>query len=157
MDKIDQELIVELQKNGRQSYVKLAQAVGVAEATVKNRVKGLVDKGYIDITAVAHLDKLGYDFVGIMGLQVELSELKRVGYELARLPNVCYVSHVTGRYDLILIIVTKSSRMFAEFVEDVMSTFPSILRIETFVALNTYKGGVFIPDTSQIISGLDGV
>ena len=110
MDAIDQKIILQLQKSGRQNYVKLAKELGVSERTVRNRVKELLDDGIMSITAVPNLDMLGYTFMSIVAMQIRLADLRSVTSQLIQHKNVCYLANVTGRYDLIAIIVTKSSR-----------------------------------------------
>ena len=155
VDSLDQKLILQLQQTGRLSYVELAESLGVSERTIRNRVKNLLDKGIMKITAVPNLDALGYNFVGIVAMQVRLSDLRAVAEELTRHANVCYLANVTGRYDFIAIVMTRSSREFADFVENVISAIPSIVRTETFVNLNIYKGKESGLDTGQLISSLD--
>lgn len=155
IDRLDQKLVLQLQKTGRLSYVTLAKSLRVSERTVRNRVKNLLDKGIIKITAVPDLDALGYSFIGIVALQVRLADLRAVAGELTRHSNVCYLANVTGRYDFIAIVVTRSPREFADFMENVISAIPSILRTETFVNLNIYKGQGNGLDTGQLISNLD--
>jgi len=155
IDKLDQELILDLQKNGRRSYIDLAKMLGVAEGTVRHRLGKLVNEGIIKITAVPDLDKLGYNFMGIVGMQVRLADLRAVADELAKNPNVCYLANVTGRYEFIAIVVTRSSAEFASFIENVVSAIPGILRTETFVNLNIYKGHGNGLDTTQLLGNLD--
>ena len=155
IDKFDQKLILDLQKNGRRSYIELAKMLGVTEGTVRNRLGKLVDKGIIKITAVPDLGKLGYTFMGIVGMQVSLSDLRTVAEQLAKNPNVCYLANVTGRYEFIAIVLTKSSQEYADFIENVVSGIPGILRTETFVNLNIYKGYENGLDTAQLLSSLD--
>jgi len=155
IDKLDQELILELHKEGRQSYINLAKSLHVSETTVRNRLRRLLDKGIITIATMPNLEALGYHFMGIVGMQVRLADLRTVADQLIRQPNVCYLANVTGRYDFIAIIVTRSSREFADFVENVISPIPSILRTETFVNLNIYKGQVIGLDAGHLISNLD--
>ena len=154
LDKLDQELVIQLQKSGRESYVTPAKALKVSERTVRKRVKNLLDKGTIKITAVPALDTLGYNFTGIVALQVQLSNVRTIGEQLAKHPNVCLVVNVTGRYDLIVIIVANSSKEFADLMESFISPIPGVLRTETFVSLNTYKGENGSLDTRQLISNL---
>jgi Lrp/AsnC family transcriptional regulator for asnA, asnC and gidA len=155
IDEIDREIILELQKSGRQSYMELAKLLHVSETTVRNRVKHLVDQNVITINAIPDLKALGYGFVGIIGLQVRLSDLRGVADRLAKHPNVSYVANVTGRFDLITIVVTKSSEEFADFMENVISDIPSVLRTETFVNLHVYKGQIVGLETGQLVNILD--
>ena len=140
MDKLDRKLIEELQKNGRRSYVDLAKMLGVAEGTIRRRVKALVDKQIIKIAAVPNPYKLGYGFISIMGLQVRMADLRQVAESLSQKPNVCYLAFVTGRYDLMAIIIAHTPQELSNFIEKEISSIPSILRTETFVNLDVIKG-----------------
>jgi len=151
IDKVDRQLIMELQKDGRRSYVELAGLLHMSEATVRGRVRRLRDQGLLKITAIPDLAMLGYQFVGIVGIQVRLAELRRVLRELSRHANVCYLANVTGRYDIIGIIVTRTSREFADFIENTVSLIPGVDRTETFVSLNVFKGEAAGLDTLGLL------
>ncbi|MCL0080456.1 Lrp/AsnC family transcriptional regulator [Dehalococcoidia bacterium] len=155
IDELDRKLIQELQKSGRQSYVDLARMLGVVEGTVRKRVKDLQNRKIIKIVAVPNPRELGYSFISIMGLQVRMADLRKVADDLAQKPNVCYLAFVTGRYDLMAIIMTRSSEELSHFIETEISAIPSILRTETFVNLDIIKGGAPWLDTTQLISNLD--
>ena len=133
----------------------LAKIMGVSEGTVRGRLRKLVDQGIIKITAVPELDKLGYGFMGIVGIQVRLADLRTVADQLAKNPNVCYLANVTGRYEFIAIIVTKTSADFADFMENVISAITRIIRTETFVSLHIHKAHTTGLDTTQLISNID--
>ena len=155
IDKLDRELILELQKGGRQSYINLAKSLQVSETTIRNRVKHLLDKDIIKITAMPDLEALGYGFMGIVGLQVALADLRAVAEQLIKHANVCYLANVTGRYDFIAIIVTRTSREFADFMYNVVAAIPGVSRTETFVNLNMYKGQAVALDTSHLVDNLN--
>ena len=99
--------------------------------------------------------ELGYNFISIMGLQVRMADLRKVADDLAQKPNVCYLAFVTGTYDLMAIIMTRSSEELSRFIETEISAISSILRTETFVNLDIIKGGAPWLDTTQLISNLD--
>ncbi len=151
IDELDRELIIELQQDGRRSYVDLAEHLHISEATARSRVKRLLSRGLLKVTAVPNLPLLGYQFVSIVGIQVRLTALSSIADELQRHPAVCYLVNVTGRYDLIGIIVTKSSREFADFIEGTVSVIPGIDRTESFVSLRVIKGEAIGPDVLGLI------
>lgn len=155
IDELDRKLIQELHKDGRQSYVELARKLGVVEGTMRKRVKSLTDKKILKIVAVPNVSELGYTCMNVMALQVRMADLRKVADTLAQKPNVCHLAFVTGRYDLIAIIVTRSPQELSRFIEDEISAIPSILRTETFVELDVIKGGWLGIDTTQLISNLD--
>jgi Lrp/AsnC family transcriptional regulator, regulator for asnA, asnC and gidA len=154
LDVTDQKLVEQLQKDGRTSHVTLAKLLGISERTVRNRLRNLSKKGLIQITALPDLGALGYNFTGIIGLQVELVKLKAIATELTKHPNVCYVANVTGRYDFIVIIVAKSTKEFSNIMENFISSIQGTIRFETFVSLKTYKGENGILDTAQLIRSI---
>jgi Lrp/AsnC family transcriptional regulator for asnA, asnC and gidA len=155
IDNLDKELVFQLQEDAKRSYADLGKLLHVAETTVRNRVKQLIKKKIIKIAAISDPKVLGYQFMGIMGLQVRLEDLRVVAEHLAKHPNVCYVISTTGRYDLIAIVFCKSSSEFAGFMENEVATIPSVLRTETFVSLNIFKGQESGLDTRQLISNFN--
>lgn len=150
-DELDRKLIIELQENGREGYVKLAKKMGVVEGTIRKRIKNLLGKNLIKIVAVPNMRKLGYGFIGIAGIQVKMEDLRQVAEKLAKNKHICYLAFVTGRYDLMAIVVTKSPEELSHFIEREISAIPSILRTETFVNLDTIKGGDGLVDTIELI------
>jgi len=155
IDELDQRLIQELQKSGRRGYSDLAKALGVVEGTVRRRVKNLQDRNIMKVVAVPNPRALGYNFLSIMGLQVRLADLRKVAEELVQKPIVCYLAFVTGRYDLMAIIMTQSPEELSHFIEKEISALPSVLRTETFVNLDVIKGGWQGLDTTQLISSVN--
>jgi Lrp/AsnC family transcriptional regulator for asnA, asnC and gidA len=155
VDKLDRKLMMELQKSGRQSYVDIARTLGVVEGTVRKRVKDLLNRNIMKIVAVPNPRELGYNFISIMGLQVRMADLRKVAEKLVQKPIVCYLAFVTGRYDLMAIIMTQSPEELSHFIEREISALPSVLRTETFVNLDVIKGGWPGLDTTQLISNID--
>ncbi len=155
IDSLDWKLIQELQKDGRQNYVALAKSLGVVEGTVRKRTKDLLKKGIMRIVAVPNIRELGYGLTCIVGLQVRLEDLRKVADILVHNRHVCYLAFVTGRYDLMAVVVTESPEELAKFIEKEISAIPSILRAETFVNLDIIKGGMGLIDTTQLISNPD--
>lgn len=154
LDRLDHDLMVELQKDGRQSYTHLADLLNVSEATVRNRVNRLLSHGIIKIKAAPNLQALGYKFIGVVGVEIRLSDLAQVAERLTKHPNVCYLISVTGRSDFIAIVVTRSPDEFADFVRNELSQIPGIVRTETSVSLSTYKGIWGNLDIEQLIADL---
>ncbi len=154
LDKLDQKLIFELQRNGRQSFVELANLLQVSEITIRRRVKRLTDSGTIRITTIPDLEALCYTFTCMVGIQVRMVDFDSTVEQITSHANVCYLSKVTGRYDLIAIVVAKSSREFADFLQNLTSNIPGISRTETFVNIDIYKGQAVAPDTSHLVSNL---
>ena len=155
ISKLDQKLIQELQKNGRQSYVELARMFGVVEGTIRKRVKRLLDKEIIKIVAEPNIPKLGYGIIAIMGFQVKLEDLRTVAYNLSQNPHICYMAFTAGRYDLMAVIVARSSQELQRLIEKEISASPGIVRTESFINLDIMKGAWGTLDTTELIFDAD--
>ena len=156
LDKLNQKLIQELQNNGRQSYTELAKMMGVTEGTIRKRVKDLQNLDVIRIRAVVDPSKIGYSFISVMAFQVRMADLRQVAEVLARKPNVYYLTFVTGRYDLLAMVMCRSPEELANFIKEHISSIPSIIRTETFVNLEVIKSpwtGAW--EIVQLIGGLE--
>lgn len=153
LDDLDQKIIQELQRNGRRTNTDLAKMLGVAESTIRKRIKDLLSKDIVRITAMPNPHQLGYGFISLMGLQVIIADLYPVAKMLAQKPNICYLSFVTGRYDLLAMIMCRSPEELSTFIREHISAIPSVLRTETFVNLEIIKSPW--KDTMDIVELLE--
>jgi Lrp/AsnC family transcriptional regulator for asnA, asnC and gidA len=154
IDKLDVKLISELQKNGRESYLNLGKRIGVVEGTIRKRFRRLIEKEVIKVAAAPNLKQLGFNIIGITAIQVNMEDLPRAAERLAKDERVSYIASVAGRYDLIAIIVAKSTDDLADFYEHRISSLAGLQRSETFVALRVFKGSVPLADTIGLIETL---
>ena len=154
-DELDLELIRQLQKDGRARHVDLAKKLNVVEGTVRKRIRDLLENNIIKTIAAPNISKLGYNFIGFMALQVQVAKLRRIADLLGKKPNVCYLAFVTGRYDMIAIVITRSPEEFAHLIEKEISAIPGVVRLESFVNLETLKGGWPMVDTTQLLNRAD--
>jgi Lrp/AsnC family transcriptional regulator, regulator for asnA, asnC and gidA len=139
VDELDKKIIAELRGNARRSYTDIGKKLKISEGTVRNRVKSLQKKNIIKLEAIINPYSIGYNFVSIMGFQVRVAELSQVAEALIKMPNVYYLALVTGRYDLVAIIMTRTSQELSDFIKEKTPAMPSILRSETLVNLEVLK------------------
>lgn len=151
-DELDKRLILDLQNDGRATYVDIARKYGIAEGTIRKRIKRLLSDEIIKVSAVPNVRKLGFGLISIVGFQVKMEDLRNVADNLACNKHICYLAFVAGRYDLMAIVVTSSPEELSSFLEKEISAIPSILRNETFVNLDVIKGKWPMIETSQLIA-----
>lgn len=154
-DDLDRRIILELQEDGRQTYVDVANKLGVTEGTVRKRVRHMLNDDIIKIVAVPNVRKLGYNFITITALHVAFADVTKVAGHLAEKPNVCYLTFVTGRYEFMAIIMTRSAEEFSHFMQTEIFTIPGILSGESLVNLEINKGGWGLLDTTDLIRSFD--
>jgi len=140
IDNLDLSIIQILEQDGRKNYTVIAKQLGVVEGTVRKRVKYLLDNDIITIQARPNPSKMGYNIVAVMAMQIQVNALRHVAQILEAKPNVQWLAFVTGRYDLMAIVIEKSTEHLSKFIEEEISAIPSIVRTETFVNLDIVKG-----------------
>lgn len=153
MDAIDYNLILELQKDSRRSNRQLARILGVSEATVRRRIKDLVDSRTIELTAVPDPHMVGMSMWGFMGLQVELSQVDAVAEQLAGYPEVHYVGICSGSYQIMIGVMFQSPERLSQFITNELARIPGLIRTDTLVSLKVLKRtlGWLQPDASSLI------
>lgn len=75
----------------------------------------------------------------IMHVFVESNQLEKVGEELTKFPEVVDVYEVTGEFDVVAIVVTKSISDFRNFLKDHVLRIPGVKSVVTSIVLHTYK------------------
>ena len=149
VDGLDLNIIQILEQDGRRNYTDIAKQLGVVEGTIRKRVKYLLDNGVITIQARPNPSKIGYSIVAVMAMQIQINALRHVAKILASKPNVQWLAFVSGRYDLMAIVLEKSTEELSRFIEEEISAIPSIVRTETFINLDIVKG--LLSDTVSLI------
>lgn len=137
------------------NYATLSSVLGVTEGSVRKRLKDLIKKGTIKVVAVPNAKEMGYIFMSIVAIQVRMSEITEVWQKLSQNPLVCQLAWVTGRYDLIAVVIAKSAEEFANFMASELSMISSVVRTETFVTLGMFKGDLFLADTTEFMKNLN--
>ena len=139
IDEIDKSILSELLADGRLSYRKLAQKIGVSVATVMNRMYSLLQAGIVKGTAcLVDYHLLGYDFEVMIQLRISKGKLFEVEKKIATHNQVYAVYDVTGEYDAIVFARFKSRRQLDDFLKKIQ-TYEFVERTHTCFILNTIK------------------
>jgi Lrp/AsnC family transcriptional regulator for asnA, asnC and gidA len=144
MDTTDIAIINEL-KDGRISFNKIAQTLGLAEGTVRSRVKRLRKDGQLDITALVNPEALPEHSVVMVGICVKDMDLVKKGSEFSKLRGVISVAVVTGRFDLILTVMLTKDFGILEFYTEEASNITNVQSVETFVVYKSFNMKVALP------------
>jgi Lrp/AsnC family transcriptional regulator for asnA, asnC and gidA len=136
LDATNLEIIRHL-RDGRKPFRRIAEELSVTENTVRSRVNRLVDEGVLHVVGLVDPETLTGHRVVFVGVTLATRDLVRKGEEFAGLRGVVSVSVVTGRYDLILIVLLHDDFDILQFYTDEVSRIEDVQAVETFVA---YKG-----------------
>lgn len=139
--KIDQtniDIIREL-KEGKRSFKKIADKLAITENTVRSRVNRLQEEEILDICGLVDPDKLPGHRTVIIGIKLAEMNLVEKGKEISTLKGVISVSVVTGRYDLIVLVLFKKGFGLLEFYTEEISKVVGVSSVETFVVYKSYN------------------
>jgi Lrp/AsnC family transcriptional regulator for asnA, asnC and gidA len=136
MDNTNVGIVKEL-RDGRRSFKRIADDLSVSENTVRSRVNSLLAEGVLDISGHVDPEALSGHRLVIVGVKLQTMNLVKKGEEFSRLKGVVSVSVVTGRYDLILVVLLNENFGLLEFYTDEVAGIGDVQSVETFVV---YKG-----------------
>jgi DNA-binding Lrp family transcriptional regulator len=137
VDDVDRALLVELQKDGRASYVDLAQTVGLSAAGARRRVVRLLESSVVRVGAVVRHS--GQDRQSAMGFGVRLAaDHHDVVAALSAMSAVIFIARTLGRFDVLVTIRAFSSAQLVE-VLDAVRGLPGVRGLETWTHLEVVK------------------
>jgi Lrp/AsnC family transcriptional regulator for asnA, asnC and gidA len=134
----DRAIIEELQLDGRRSYQRIGEAVGLSEGAVRARVARLLRSDAIRIVAVTDPAALGFRMRATVGLRID-GHPDAVAERLGPIPEVDYVVSTAGRFDLLIEVQCEDQERFYELLNDTIKVIPGVRDTETFVYLKLHK------------------
>jgi Lrp/AsnC family transcriptional regulator for asnA, asnC and gidA len=139
IDKTDSNIIKMLQKDGRLSNTTIAKKLGVSEATVRARLSRLVNEEYIQIVAVGNPIKLGFDIVGMIRFEIDLSKVDSIIRELKKLKPIWFIVQTTGNIDIHAEFNIRSLYELKELITKKINKIDGIIRTDTALILEYAK------------------
>lgn len=136
VDETNLTIIKEL-RDGRRSFKKIAETLGITENTVRSRVNRMVKAGLLEINGLVDLESVPRHQLVLIGVKLKTTDMFKKGEEFSKLRGVVSVSVVTGRYDLILLVIFNDEYGLQDFYTEQVSQVEDVQTLETFVV---YKG-----------------
>ncbi|MCL7384257.1 MAG: Lrp/AsnC family transcriptional regulator [Thaumarchaeota archaeon] len=139
LDDLDYRIIAELLRDGRASFRKIAEKIGVSVSTIVSRVEALekngVIKGYMAIIDPA---KIGYTLSAVIHVRIRHGKLLEVQKSIASYPNVYGVYDVTGESDSVILARFRDREELSTFVKTLLAN-EHVERTITYIVLDTIK------------------
>jgi len=139
IDKTDCDIIEMLQKDGRLSNTTIAKKLGVSEATVRARLNRLINEEYIQIVAVGNPIKLGFDIVGMIRFEIDLSKVDSIIRELKKLKPIWFIVQTTGNIDIHAEFNIRSLYELKELITKKINKIDGIIRTDSALILDYAK------------------
>lgn len=117
LDHIDLEIIKILSKEGKQSFSKIAERVGLTSAGIKRRVDRLLEQRILGIKGVINLEKF-YSVSANIGIGTNSFTRSRIIEKLKRNPLVYNLMKVSGsNKSLIIDVVAPNLQIIEDFLD----------------------------------------
>jgi len=158
MDILDRKILSCLGDDGRISNREIARRLGVSEGTVRQRLRKLSETGGLRIGAQIDIETVPGLFLAFVGVKLDGRHLTECAAQIEELPSVLSTMIVTGRYDLMAVVLADSHQTLVDFVTNRLSHIDGVRDSETFVVLKNYSQWVPVDKLSSILSadGDDG-
>ena len=130
LDSTDFTIIGLLQKDGRMPSSEIAKQTGVSEATVRYRLKKLIDGGFIQIVAAGNPIKLGFGIAANIGVYTERLHIEAIITELKKIRRLSYIAQMTGEPTIEL-------ETFVESIDDLHQLLSQIESIKGIKSIET--------------------
>ncbi len=131
MDLVDKEILELLKENSRISYNDIAQKVKKTEATIRRRVKRLVNEKIIKKFTIEYDANSKHKIYATIKIEPDFKEIKRILRELAIIDEVSNIWRLSGDCGLFLRVDIDSIEDFNPLIEEKISQIKGIKIIET--------------------------
>ncbi len=138
VDDRDLEIIKELQDDGRRTYGRIGDAVGLSEAAVRARVTRMVETDAIRIVAVTNPYLHGTRVAATIAIHAE-GDLSEIAAAVAKITEVDYVVITGGSFDILAEAQCRDNEHLLEVLNQGIRQVSGVTGTETFVYLKLVK------------------
>ena len=146
LDDLDMRLLYELSMDGSASIPALSKKLGVNPSVLYSRLKRMVKKGIIRRFTIEIDDSLlGVGVRALVGINRDPKLKATIHRDLLSSPEVTSLCEVTGRFDMVIQVVTDDLEKLHRVVIERIGNIDGIQNTETFVELQKVeKGGSYL-------------
>jgi Lrp/AsnC family transcriptional regulator, regulator for asnA, asnC and gidA len=137
IDAVDKGIIEALQRNGREPFRRIADKLGVSEATIRARYARLCDDHILQVTGVTNPLGLGFESQAMIGVRTA-GPPDPVADEIARWHEADYVVATAGQFDILVEIVCTDRRELLDITNRIRAL-DGVTATETFLYLELWK------------------
>jgi len=143
MDNIDERILRELERDGRQSWVELGERVSLSASAAQRRTQALIDEGIIErIAARIDPEALGYEIEAFVSVNVDRHDVKlarNFRKAIAAYPEVQDCHMLTGQVDYLLRVVAADIKSYGRFIEEKILAMPGVKDASSSIVLDRIK------------------
>lgn len=137
IDDLDRQLIGLLARDGRRSFASLAEALGVAQSTVRARLAKLEEDDVITVVALCNALLLGHQVVRLL-LRVRDLTPSSVADSLSGISQINHIALVAGSHDLYLEATCRDQDQLIELMDEIRRH-PGIASMQPIIVTSLAK------------------
>jgi DNA-binding Lrp family transcriptional regulator len=147
MDKLDQQIIQELAKNGRKPFRTIAEKLGVSTQTITRRYNEMKTNGTIALsTIMIDLEKIGYAGTAhILITTKPNANSSRIVEQLSKTPNIITAARAIGAYDAYAVLAFR----------DINDLYENVLKVREIPDLQTIDVSIARPGIQHFPPKID--
>jgi Lrp/AsnC family transcriptional regulator for asnA, asnC and gidA len=140
IDEVDLRILAILQDDARTPFTRIAQQLGVSDATIHLRVRKLEDAGVIEkYTIVLNEEKMGRPVTTYVLIRVDPGTVEDVCTRLLELEEVYEVYEIHERYDILVKIRGDSLDEVRNILIQKLRSIPDVVGSEAYTVYKTWK------------------
>jgi Lrp/AsnC family leucine-responsive transcriptional regulator len=149
IDRIDRNILVELQKNARLSNVELSKRVGLSPTPCLERVKRLEKENYIKgYQAILNPEKLEAALLVLVEITLTKTSPDVFDYFSSAVHELDVIQEchlVSGDFDFLLKTRVADMAAYRELLGDTLLRLPSVSESRTYVVMEEVKSTNYVP------------
>ena len=138
VDDLDLQILSELSNDASISVPKLSKKIDVNTSVVYSRIKRLLKRKLIErFTIVVNDAELGYEVKALTGINIDTKQRDNVIEQLFNIDGVREVAEVTGRFDILVTMYSKSLDQMHKMVSEKIGRVEGIQSSESFIEMKS--------------------
>ena len=140
LDELDIKILEKLMNNSRYKYTQLARELGVSEATIRARIKSLIERGYIEgFTIIVDPSKLGYGVMARIGIDADVNKIQSLIEDLKELDEVYLIALSTGTHDVLVDVIVRDLDELKNFLTMKLGKIEGVKNYDVSIIMDVYK------------------
>lgn len=150
LDSIDRKILEILQRDGRASHSAIAEAVGLTQPSVHERVKKLEQRGVIKgYAAIVNPEALDLGVLAFINVRLNDRRTSEMAGVISDIPQVLEAHHVAGEDCLIAKVRCRSPHDIEPILDVIWRSLP-VAATKTTIAFSSYKETTMLPLDGRI-------
>jgi len=138
VDNLDLQILSELSNDASISVPRLSKKINVNSSVIYSRIKRLVKRKLIErFTIVVNDAELGYNVKALTGINMDSKKRDHVIEELFKIDGVREIAEVTGRFDIMVTMYSKSLEQMHKIVSEKIGRIDGIQSSESFIEMKS--------------------